>query len=194
VSLRHAAGSSLSAARPKIVTPRLTLEPTSPSHAEGVWAAIEPSLPELRPWMSWAMDSSLSTVERFTIEADEGWSNGTSWPFTILKDGVVGGVVAFNGYKPVLSTTELGYWIATSLAGYGLMTEAAAAVVDWGFATLGLHRIELRAAPGNINSVRVAEKVGFQREGVARSACRGSEGWHDVVTFGLLDEDPRLLP
>ncbi len=144
--------------------------------------------------MAWAADSSLSTVGSFTTEGEKGWADGTSWPFTILLDGVPSGTVGFNSYKPMLATSELGYWIATSLAGNGYMTEAAAAVVDWGFTSLGLHRIELRASPDNGSSLRVAEKVGFKQEGLARGACRGSEGWHDVLTFGLLDEDPRLLP
>jgi RimJ/RimL family protein N-acetyltransferase len=63
--------------------------------------------------------------------------------------------------------------------------------VEYGFSVLGLHRIELRAAPSNIGSVRVAEKVGFTREGMLRHGARGADGWHDVEVFGLLASDER---
>ncbi len=176
----------------KIVTARLVLEPTQRSHASGLWEAIESSLPELLPWMSWAVDSSPANVERFAEEAQRGWQEKSGWAFTILHEDRPVGVLGLNGYKPLLAMAELGYWISTSHTGRGLMTEAASAVVDWGFEVMGLHRIELRASPDNIDSVRVAEKIGFKHEGIARLACRGSEGWHDIILFGLLDGDERL--
>lgn len=176
----------------KIVTARLVIEPTQPSHASGLWEVIESSLPELLPWMSWAADSSPANVERFIQEAQRGRQEKSGWAFTILHDDCPVGVVGLNSHKPLLAMAELGYWIGTSVAGRGLTTEAASAVVDWGFDVMRLHRIELRASPDNMGSVRVAEKIGFRREGIARLACRGSEGWHDIILFGLLDGDERL--
>lgn len=74
------------------------------------------------------------------------------------------------------------------------MTEAASAVVSFAFDAAGLHRIGLEAAPGNKASIRVAEKLGFQREGLQREAGRAVSGWLDLWLFGLLHGDPRLFP
>ena len=71
------------------------------------------------------------------------------------------------------------------------MTEAVSAVVEWGFDKLGLHRIELHAGLRNVASVRVAEKVGFHREGLLRDGSKGSQGYYDVYVFGLLESDQR---
>lgn len=177
-----------------LVTPRLVLEATRAAHAPGLWAAIEPSRRELEPWLVWAQDASPASVAGFTEQAEKEWRDSASWVFTILLDDEPVGSVGLNGHKPLLATAELGYWMRTSEGGRGLMTEAAAAVVGWGFDEARLHRIELRASPLNGPSLRVAEKIGFKREGIARSACRGSDGWHDVVLFGLLESDERLRP
>jgi RimJ/RimL family protein N-acetyltransferase len=90
-----------------------------------------------------------------------------------------------------LRRAELGYWIRSDLAGRGLTTEAASAIVAFGFDVVGLHRIELHAAPGNAGSIRVAEKLGFQFEGLARHAGFAESRWQDMNIYGLLETDPR---
>ena len=71
------------------------------------------------------------------------------------------------------------------------MSEAAAAVIEFGFNELGMHRIELEAGVGNDASIKVAEKLGFKREGLARQAGWAGNGYYDTVRFGLLSTDPR---
>ena len=62
----------------------------------------------------------------------------------------------------------LGYWTRRRAWGKGYATEAAAALVEYGFRTLGLHRIEAHVAPENRGSQQVVQKLGFRREGIAR--------------------------
>ena len=175
-----------------VTTKRLQLRATRPAYAEGLWHAAERSLEELRPWLVWADGASIESIRRFMSDTERAWRAGISWGFTIFVDDLPRGHVGLAKFTPELSSAEIGYWIATDMTGRGLMTEAAGAAVEFAFEDLGLHRIELRAAPENVNSVRVAEKLGFTREGLARSACRGAHGWHDVEIFGLLDTDPRV--
>jgi RimJ/RimL family protein N-acetyltransferase len=60
----------------------------------------------------------------------------------------------------------------------------------WAFESLGLGRVELVTDPENIASQRVAEKAGFQREGVLRSMLLNRDGSRrDGVIFSLLPDD-----
>jgi len=72
---------------------------------------------------------------------------------------------------------ELGYWLAKPYRGRGVMTRTVKAVVAYGFATLGLQRIEATAFTHNPASQRVLERAGLTREGVLA-------GWH--VKNGVL--------
>ena len=74
---------------------------------------------------------------------------------------------------------ELTYTLARGVWGRGYATEAAVAVVEWGFAELTLDRVVAVADPGNAASHRVLEKAGFLRTGVRH--CYGA----DLVEFGI---------
>ena len=62
---------------------------------------------------------------------------------------------------------EIGYRLARSAWGRGYATEAAVAVRDYGFTTLGIKRLIAIIDPSNTASIRVAEKIGMQYEGEA---------------------------
>lgn len=81
---------------------------------------------------------------------------------------------------------EVGYWTAAGMRGRGLTQAAVRLVCGWALGPLGLERVELRADIDNPASQRVAERLGFAREGVLRDGRVGLEGRCDVVVFGLL--------
>jgi ribosomal-protein-alanine N-acetyltransferase len=84
---------------------------------------------------------------------------------------------------------ELGYEIGRRWWGRGLTTEAAGAVIRYGFAVLKLHRIEAGVLPGNDASVRVLEKLGFAEEGVRRDYLYAKGRFHSLRWFSLLEGD-----
>lgn len=171
-------------------TPRLVVKPTAPDHALGMWEAIEPSLPELRPWLPWAIAATYETTHEFTKDATRAWDENTDWGFTIFFGGrPIGGVGLTSSSPRTREILSIGYWLKSDLTGKGLMTEAASAAVEFAFRDLLTHRLELRASPGNSASVRVAEKLGFSQEGLLRLAGRGEGGYHDLYIFGLTETD-----
>ena len=84
-------------------------------------------------------------------------------------------------------TGEIGYWVRTDLANMGVATEAAEALLPFGFEEMGLHRILMRIGVGNHSSRRVAEKLGFSYEGIAREEILVRGEWMDHEVFSLLD-------
>jgi RimJ/RimL family protein N-acetyltransferase len=77
-----------------------------------------------------------------------------------------------------------GYWIAPWARGAGRATRATALVADWALRDVGLVRVELIADVDNPASQRVAEKAGFQREGVLRRHTVMAGASRDCVIFG----------
>ncbi len=84
---------------------------------------------------------------------------------------------------------ELGYWLGADAWGKGYATEAANALVDFGFRELGLSRIYAQVLEGNDVSCRVLEKVGMLSEGIRRRHVRKGKKLCDVTLFGLLREE-----
>jgi ribosomal-protein-serine acetyltransferase len=172
-------------------TERLELRPTAPEMFDAFWAAIEASLEELAPWMTWAVDPDPEHTRDFLIRASESWASGTDRPFTIFMAGRPCGQCSLDHVDALVRGCEIGYWMRSDVCGRGLMTEAAAAVVRYGFDEIGLHRIELHAGIENHASNRVATKLGFQKEGILRQAGLGAAGYYDINVYGLLTSDPR---
>jgi ribosomal-protein-alanine N-acetyltransferase len=92
----------------------------------------------------------------------------------------------------VTQSGVIGYWMGARYAGKGYMTAAVRAVIEYGFDTLQLNRIEAACLPHNAASVRLLEKVGFTREGYARKYLCIDGRWQDHILFGLVRDDPRL--
>jgi len=84
---------------------------------------------------------------------------------------------------------ELGYWLGRDFWGKGYATEAAAAVVGWGFATLALNRVSAARFGDNPASGRVLEKIGMTQEGVLRRHAFRDGVFKDMVMYGILREE-----
>jgi [ribosomal protein S5]-alanine N-acetyltransferase len=84
---------------------------------------------------------------------------------------------------------ELGYWLGADAWGQGVATEAAGALVDFGFAELGLSRIYAHVLEGNAASCRVLDKLGMINEGIRRQHVRKGKKLLDVVLFGMLRDE-----
>lgn len=86
---------------------------------------------------------------------------------------------------------ELGYWIGREFWNQGYCTEAAIAVIEFGFETLGLRRICSEHMARNPASGKVMEKAGLTREGLRRKHVRKWGAFEDVVVYGILSGDRR---
>ncbi len=84
---------------------------------------------------------------------------------------------------------EVGYWIAREHRGRGAATRALRLIARWALGELGLARLELLADVQNVTSQRVAERTGFVREGVLRSAREIKGTRRDMVLYARLPTD-----
>ena len=86
-------------------------------------------------------------------------------------------------------STSIGYWVVPAERRRGVATHAVRLLGHWALRRLSLRRLELYHFVGNDVSGQVAEKVGFQREGVLRAyvVMRGEP--RDCVMYSLLASD-----
>lgn len=92
---------------------------------------------------------------------------------------------------PQRDHAELGYWIAPDEQGNGYATEAAGLCLDHAFDDHGLHKVLARVFEHNEASMRVLEKLGFQREGCLREHDYIRGAYRDTHLFGLLADEWR---
>ncbi|WP_125132671.1 GNAT family N-acetyltransferase [Microbacterium sp. 10M-3C3] len=130
-------------------------------------------------------------AEGFVAQARQRWADDVEATWAIRDGDTLAGMIGLH--RLIGGSPELGYWMARGSRRRGLLTEAARAVIDWGFAPDGVHaaRIEWRAVVGNRASARVAQALGFRYEGMLRQALANSLGRDDGWIAGLLATDER---
>jgi RimJ/RimL family protein N-acetyltransferase len=106
--------------------------------------------------------------------------------YAIVEDGTLVGSIGMR-VSEQSRRGHIGYWCARDVRGRGIVTRALRLLCRYGFEELELGRLELITDPDNLASQRVAEKVGFQREGVLRSHLLHPDGRRrDSIMFSLL--------
>ncbi|QUL54050.1 GNAT family N-acetyltransferase [Paenibacillus tritici] len=88
---------------------------------------------------------------------------------------------------------EIGYCFNPSYWGQGYASEASAALLEWGFQELGLHRIYATCRPENIGSARVMQKLGMIYEGHLRGHMYHKGKWMDSYQYSILKEEYQAL-
>jgi RimJ/RimL family protein N-acetyltransferase len=86
---------------------------------------------------------------------------------------------------------DIGYELAPQHWGKGYATEAARAMLDFGFRELGLHRISSWCIADNVASARVLERLGMKLEGRLRQNERFKGRWWDTLLYAILEDEWR---
>lgn len=159
-------------------------------HADELFALIDSNRVHLRPWLPWV--DATHTVEdsrSFIRTSLEIFINSRAPTLGILFQDQLAGVISFNMINSHNQVAEIGYWLARDFQGQGIMTQAAACLVNYGFAELKLHRIQIRAATENRPSRAVAERLGFTWEGVLRETEWLYDRFVDHALYAVLSSE-----
>ena len=159
------------------------------------WAALrDVSRTHLTPYEPlWSIDelSRLAFRERVR-RSQRDLREGLGYAFFIVRESdraLLGGITLSNVRRGVTEAATVGYWIGVHLTRRGYVSAALGAMAGYAFDDLRLHRLEAACMPGNLASLRVLERAGFQREGLARRYLRINGTWEDHILHALLVED-----
>ncbi|MEP7330352.1 MAG: GNAT family N-acetyltransferase [Betaproteobacteria bacterium] len=165
-----------------IETRRLLMRPPQAGDGVLLHAAVVESLVELRrylaslPWV--AAEQTLGLSEAYCRNAQANFIARKDLPFLLLEKstGLVVGATGLHRTEWATLRTEVGYWVRTSRARSGLMTEAVSALTDYAFAHLRAARVEIITDEDNVASRKVAERCHFVLEGTLRNERRAPDG------------------
>ena len=162
-----------------IETERLTLRATRAGMGKAVAEAVRESRAELERWMHWAKGTrSAQDAERHCREMQLRWHAREELDFCFHRrgDGKLVGKGGLHTIDWTVPRFEIGYWIRSACARQGFATEATVGLADMAHRVLGANRLEIACDARNVASCRVAEKSGFELEGVRRRSRRDVKG------------------
>jgi ribosomal-protein-serine acetyltransferase len=173
----------------------IALRPLRLDDAETVFLLTDQNRAHLREWLPWVDGvKTVSDTADFIRTTERRTAEGHGFSFAIWYQQAIVGTVGHHFVDRNSRSTQIGYWVAAAVQRRGIMTRACAGILDVSFTRLGLHRVELRCATGNLRSCRIAERLGFQHEGVLREAEWLYDHFVDHNLYGLLDREWRSPP
>jgi ribosomal-protein-alanine N-acetyltransferase len=121
----------------------------------------------------------------------ESFEKGKTVDFAIThrQEGYLIGGISLNDIDHQSERAEIGYWLGKPYWRQGYGTEAARAIVKYGFETLGLNRISGRHFVRNPASGRVLKKIGMKHEGHQRQAFKKWGQFEDWELYGIVKSD-----
>jgi len=175
---------------PRLETERLVLRQLHIADAGSLFAILSDE--ELTRFYDDEAFTDLSQAR----EQIEAWARGYE-EWRIIRWGIVQrgtdtviGTCGYYGFHRWHARGSLGYELARPFWRQGIMTEALAAIIDFGFREVGLNRIQALLMPGNEASEKLLEKLGFRGEGLLRQYENWQDkGFVDLSIFSLLRQE-----
>lgn len=149
---------------PALTTDRLVLRPLQAADAPAVFRLVN----------DYGVAGNLARVPfPYKESVAESWigstaeqaTRGEGFHLAITQGGTLIGCVGLTLNRGDAGEAELGYWVGAKFWGRGFAGEAARALLDWGFSTLGLDRVVASALTDNLASQAVLRAVGFAQTG-----------------------------
>lgn len=175
-----------------LTTPRLRLR----EFVDDDWPAVlayqsDPRYLHYYEWQQRTEADAREFVQRFVRWQAESPRLKFQLAITLPGDGRLVGNCGVRLAEAGAQEAELGYEIAPDHWGQGYATEAARAMVEFGFGTLGLHRIWAQCVAENAASQRVLARLGLRPEARLRESQWFKGRWWDTLLYGILEHEWR---
>ncbi|MFC4558442.1 GNAT family N-acetyltransferase [Virgibacillus kekensis] len=165
----------------------IALKPLDIKDAGFLFELTDSSRDVLRQWLPWVDGTkTIEDSKTFIRLAEKSLIEKRGLTTGIFYENNLAGVIGFNNFDWSNEIGYIGYWLGTDFQGKGIMTRAVNGLIDYAFHSLGLNRIEIRAAYGNRRSRAIPERLGFQIEGQIRQAEWLYDHYVDHVVYGML--------
>ncbi|MDQ6930975.1 MAG: GNAT family N-acetyltransferase [Candidatus Eremiobacteraeota bacterium] len=156
----------------------------------------------LEPWQGpffkreFAVDFWQGSLDRRrqAFAADRAYSFGIFWRDAGLQGPLLGYCNFSEVVRGLFQACYLGYALAESSQGKGIMTEALEGAIQYMFATVKVHRIMANYMPHNNRSAAVLARLGFVIDGSAQSYLYINGAWRDHVLTSLINPEPVTPP
>ncbi len=175
---------------PLNVNDEVTLELVKVEDTEEMFRVVDENREHLQEWLPWVPSIKTIEDERKSLEKNaQEFNDSKQLNLTIRHNGSIIGRIGGHDIDWENKRTEVGYWLAESVEGKGIMTEACKTLINYFFEVLRLHRIEILCAAENERSCAIPERLGFTYEGTLKGFERLNERYTDVKVYRLLEEE-----
>lgn len=173
---------------PILETERLILRKVTEQDIQDIYAYS--SIEEVARYVTWDRHQTIADTEAFVSFIHNRYENQeiAPWGMEYKDSGKLIGTIDFVSWSPEHHCAEIGYVLSPDHWGKGIMTEAAKAIIEFGFTKMDLVRIQAKCFAENVGSARVMEKAGMTFEGILRKRMFMKGKFWDLKMYSIIKE------
>ena len=176
---------------PILETERLVLRKLKIADADAMY--IYASNDDVTKYVLWDSHTSPEQTKRFLqFMIDKYEQENYAWAVTLKDSDEFIGTIDYVMLDKKERIGEIGYALSHLYWGKGYMSEAAKAILHYGFTELHLERIQARCFTENIGSERVMQKAGMVYEGTMRKAKLSKGTYYNLKMYSMIREEADL--
>lgn len=151
---------------------------------------VQENRKHLRPWLRWVDAHTKEANSLEYIRYTHGQQDAQqALMLGIFEDKKLIGEVGMYQWEKELKKAQIGYWIASTHQGKGILKLSLTRFFQYIFDSLGMNKLEVRFVPSNIRSAKLAESMGCKIEGVLRDSYFVNGKPENLVVVGILREE-----
>ena len=173
-----------------VETKRLTLREFRKADFNAIHAYASDQ--EVSIYLPWGPNSELDTenyIENIISYQLNNPRKDYEIAIELKESSLLIGACAIHISDPLTREGFIGYCYNKQYLGNGYASEAAKAIIEYGFENLNLHRIYATCDPNNVGSSKVLEKIGMKREGHLREHKLQRGKWRDSFLYSILEHE-----
>ena len=171
----------------RVIQPGVELRIVEDRHTLEIYSVMDAHRRALREWLPWVDGTTGPDGTRAWIQGGlDQFARNEGFQAGIWSGGSFVGTVGFLPVQWPNRLAEIGYWLAPNAQGRGIMTAAARVMTEHALVEMGLNRLQIRCAAGNVRSQAIPRRLGFAEEGVTRQGQLLHGAYHDLITFSML--------
>jgi ribosomal-protein-serine acetyltransferase len=158
-----------------------------PKERDELYALIDENRTHLREWLLWVdKRQSPSDLDSIIGIWTQNYEDRNGFDAGIWFNHKLVGMIGLHYIDWKNKATSIGYFLAESEQGKGIITKSIKALLHVLFSELKLNRVIIQCAENNHRSRAIPEKIGFINEGISREAQWIYDHYENIVTYSIL--------
>lgn len=168
----------------------ITIRPFEEKDAGPLFHVINTERERLRIWLPFVNNVLKEEDVRDFIK--KTLLKNKDYYLAVLYESIPQGLTGLRAVNKSDKRADIIYWLSSNISGRGIMTSAVHQLLEHGFKQMDLNRIQIRASVNNLQSRRLAERLGFTFEGIERDGELLLDGFTDLAVYSMLKKEYQI--
>ena len=171
-----------------VISNNIKLLSTKTIYAKDLFDLINKNRDYLRKWLP--RTDKIDNLEKYKeiiSNLEKRFEETKTGAFVIFYENEIVGTLDLQLIDKDNNIGGFGYWIDEDFQGYGIITQSLQQIINYAFDEIRLHKLIIQCVVENVSSIKVAGRLGFEKEAIFKNEFLLNGKYHDLVRYSLFN-------